>query len=29
MPPEILAGMGAAWLHRQGYKKHIYELTDA
>jgi hypothetical protein len=27
MPPEMLAGMGTAWLHRQAYKKHIDELT--
>jgi len=27
MPPQMLAGMGAAWRERQAYKKHISELT--
>jgi len=27
MPPEMVAGMGAAWQQRQAYKKHIAELT--
>ena len=27
MPPQMLAGMGAAWQEKQAYKKHISELT--
>jgi hypothetical protein len=27
MPPQMLAGMGAAWRQQQAYKKHIDELT--
>ena len=27
MPPQMVAGMGAAWRQRQAYKKHIDELA--